>query len=252
MAQETKLNINRVTSYLDRIRAYKIVLDGVEVGQITAGESFDMTISPGEHRILLKIDWCRSNMLDFTAQAGAEVTLNCGSSLTGWRIFMVFLYVSFLRDKYLWIQEGAKTITKKPKDFPIISKNLQLVVLILFIIFAFSFVIGPVIKTKLELPPASVSSESLAIMKVIGIALSVIGLLLPWFFQWYLSKETLAIGRSRQGSFILLFGYILLISPVAYGLILFTFGMHLAEFYYFIGASVIVGIGWGVYNYVKA
>jgi hypothetical protein len=235
MAQETKLNINRVTSFADRIRAYIIVLDGVEVGQITAGESFDMAISPGEHRILLKIDWCRSNKLDFTAQAGTEVTLNCGSSLTGWRIFMVFLYVSFLRDRYLWIQEGTKIITKKPNDLPTISKSMQLVVLMVFVIFALSFVIVPVIKTKLGLPPASVSSKSLTIMKVIGIALSVYGLSLPWFFQWYLSKETLAIGQSRQGTFILLLGYIFLISPVVYGLILFTYGMHLAEFYYFIG-----------------
>ena len=87
MTEEAKLNLNRVTSFSDSLRAYSIVLDGAVVGHIKAGESVDIPVHPGKHQIFLKIDWCRSNILDFTAQTGAEVTLNCGTNLTGWQIF---------------------------------------------------------------------------------------------------------------------------------------------------------------------
>ena len=105
MDQDTRVIINRLKSLSDSLREYIMVLDGAEIGRIRVGESFKMPISPGEHQIFLKIDWCRSNLLNFTAEEGIQVELECGSSLTGWRIFLGFLYISFWRDKYLWIRQ---------------------------------------------------------------------------------------------------------------------------------------------------
>lgn len=251
MTQNATLHVYRGTSYADRSRAYIVVLDGTEVGRIRAGESFAMTVSPGEHQVFLKIDWCRSNMYEFVAQAGSDVTLNCGSNLAGWRIFLGFLYISLWRDQYLWIREGAKMVSKPPKMMPPISKRTKLVVLIVFVIFALSFVIEPVVKTQLGLPSDIVSSQAFGIMKVVGILLSIFGLLMPWFTQRLLSRDSLTVSANRQEFLILLFGYLFLISPVIYGLILFTYGLPLTELYFFIGASVIMGVGWGTYNYVK-
>jgi len=251
MTEETMLNLNRVTSFSDSLRAYIIVLDGEEFGQIRAGESFNITISPGEHQIFLKIDWCRSNILVFTARPGAEISLNCGSSLTGWRILLAYLYIFLWRDQYLWIREGPKIVSMPPRELPTISKRMKLVLLIVFVIYALSFVIEPVMRARLELLPQSVSPQSLTIMKGIGIFLSILGLIMPWVIQRFLSRKSMMMNRSRQETLTLLFGYIFLISPIIYGLTLFHSGIPLAELYYFVGASIIMGIGWGTYNYVN-
>lgn len=100
----TLLNIARVTSYPDRLRSYKIVVDEKEMGIIKAGESVQVSIEPGNHRVYLKIDWCRSNIIEFTAKAEVEYKIECGSSLLGWRIFLALLYVTIWWDKYLWIR----------------------------------------------------------------------------------------------------------------------------------------------------
>lgn len=107
MDQETKLTIQRTKSFASILRSYKIVLDGKEIGWIDAGRSFSATITPGSHQIVLKIDWCRSNFLDFAAEQGCEVQLKCGTNIEGWKGLLVLIYITFLRDRYLWIRTQA-------------------------------------------------------------------------------------------------------------------------------------------------
>jgi hypothetical protein len=107
MNQEAKLTINRSSYYPDRWRAYKIMLDGKEIGRNKAGEIFSSNVTAGNHRVFLKIDWCRSNFIDFTAELGSQVQLLCGSSLEGWRIIFAIIYVTFLWDRYLWIRKSV-------------------------------------------------------------------------------------------------------------------------------------------------
>jgi len=107
MNQEAKLTISRPSYYPDRLRTYKIMLDGKEIGGIKAGETFSSNIPVGNHSVFLKIDWCRSNSIDFTANVDSQIQLLCGSSLEGWRIIIAVIYITFLWDKYLWIRKLA-------------------------------------------------------------------------------------------------------------------------------------------------
>jgi hypothetical protein len=126
-----------------------------------------------------------------------------------------------------------KDILDGNEKMPIIPKKTKLIVLIVFVIFTLSFLIEPSMKTRLGFHSDSVSAESLTIMKVVGILLSVYGLIVPWIIKPLLSRKTWMISQLRQETLILLLGYISLISPVIYGLILFNFGIPLEEFYYF-------------------
>jgi len=56
----TNLTVVRDSGYADRLRAYKIVLDGVVIGMIGNGETKTFPIVPGPHSLSLKIDWCGS------------------------------------------------------------------------------------------------------------------------------------------------------------------------------------------------
>ena len=62
------------------------------------------TIAPGDHQIHLEIDWCMSNILNFSARPGNEINFECGSSLSGGKSFLIMLYITIWRDKYLWLR----------------------------------------------------------------------------------------------------------------------------------------------------
>jgi hypothetical protein len=107
MSNQTQITVQRTTSYVDRLRAYKIKIDDVVVGKVKARDSVTMPIIPGRHLIVLRIDWCGSETIDFEVQPGEHVTFECGSSLQGWRILLGLLYITFLTNQYLWLRKTS-------------------------------------------------------------------------------------------------------------------------------------------------
>lgn len=107
MNNQAQITVQRTTSYADRLRAYKIKIDDVVVGKVKARDSVTMPIIPGRHSIVLRIDWCGSETIDFEVQPGQHVIFECGSSLQGWRILLVLLYITFLTNQYLWLHKTS-------------------------------------------------------------------------------------------------------------------------------------------------
>jgi hypothetical protein len=95
--------VSRDSGYADRLRDYRVLLDGGEIGRLgNAGEkSFD--IAPGAHQLMLKIDWGRSNVVAFDISQDQNIAFRCGSSLRGWRVLLAIYYVSFGFRNYLWL-----------------------------------------------------------------------------------------------------------------------------------------------------
>lgn len=82
----TVLKLRRVSNmWRDRSRAYRVLLDGDEVGRLRPGQLFECNIAPGAHRLALKIDFGGSvpvdfeaapaNVVCFTAEPGSFVDL---------------------------------------------------------------------------------------------------------------------------------------------------------------------------------
>ena len=101
LAADAVIRVKRSTSYVDRIRAYRILVDGQEMARLDAGQSVDLPVVSGRHTIVAKIDWCSSPTLNVTICDGETVNFECGSNLRGLRIFLAIIYVLFLRDQYL-------------------------------------------------------------------------------------------------------------------------------------------------------
>lgn len=97
------IKINRPCEYTDIFREYKIILDDEEIGKIKSGESKRFQVSQGKHTIYLKIGYCMSNKIKFYAIKDRCIEFDCGNSMEGWRTFMAFIYMTFLQNKYLWI-----------------------------------------------------------------------------------------------------------------------------------------------------
>ena len=98
------IKINRATGFVDKNKCYKIMLDEHQIGVIHDGQTKTFDLPKGEHIIYLKIDWCRSNKLKFVIEDGQTVEFDCGNALKGWRILLDMLYVTILKNHYLWVK----------------------------------------------------------------------------------------------------------------------------------------------------
>lgn len=104
---EMIIKIKRDSGFVDKIRAYKIVLDGDVVGKIMEGEHIEIDVAPGNHQVYLKIDWCKSNTVEFEVSE-TMLDFECGSSLRGerfWLPFIELIYITFKRNQYLWLRK---------------------------------------------------------------------------------------------------------------------------------------------------
>jgi hypothetical protein len=95
-----RIEIWREDKFKDAARAYQAELDGQVIGKINRGESIGFDVQPGKHRLRLKIDWCSSPGLDFEIQTGQILKFSCGNNVPP---LLIFAYITFLRDKYLWL-----------------------------------------------------------------------------------------------------------------------------------------------------
>ncbi len=98
------IKINRKKGYIDEFREYEVILDNNYLGNIDAGETKNFEVTSGNHTIFLKIDWCRSNKLDFHVSENEVIEFECGNSITGWKRLFCIIYIIFLKNKYLWIK----------------------------------------------------------------------------------------------------------------------------------------------------
>ena len=63
--------------WVDRARAYHLIIDDEDRGEIRRGERRTIEVEPGTVEVFLKIDWCRSHTLSLDLDEGSEVHLRC-------------------------------------------------------------------------------------------------------------------------------------------------------------------------------
>jgi hypothetical protein len=86
----------------DRLRSYKVELDGRIVGRLRSGESTDFTVEPGHHRLRMKGDLTGSQTLSFEIKKGAVAHFECqpnGHSLTA----LIDTFKSIGKQGNMWI-----------------------------------------------------------------------------------------------------------------------------------------------------
>lgn len=104
------MKIVRDSGYADRLRAYDVVLDGNKVGKIGNGETREFPVSNGQHDLSLKIDWCGSKVIRFTAAAGDVLTFDAKSNLRGPAVIGALWRAFFARKSWIsLVQRGTST-----------------------------------------------------------------------------------------------------------------------------------------------
>ena len=74
----TDLVLRRGGGFRDILRAYRIIVDGREVGKINRNSEIRIPVSAGKHAVQLKIDWCSSSELIISVADGISMALECG------------------------------------------------------------------------------------------------------------------------------------------------------------------------------
>jgi hypothetical protein len=105
----SSITVTRESGYTDRLRAYTILVDDIEIGRIRDGETCSFPLASGHHQIRLKIDWCGSETLSFELPSGGCAMFSCGSPLRGPALVLALLYVLFRRNQYIWLRHGRHT-----------------------------------------------------------------------------------------------------------------------------------------------
>jgi hypothetical protein len=97
-----QLKLSRIAAGRDRLRKYRILVDGKSVGKIADDSDWSTDLDPGRHTLQLKIDWKCSPRLEVEVARDAVTRLECGP--TGGPIDG--LAQIFQRsDRYLYLRE---------------------------------------------------------------------------------------------------------------------------------------------------
>lgn len=74
------LTLRREASWSAHLRAFQIFIDGQPQGTIKEDETSHISLTPGPHRLRLRVDWCRSPEVEFQVAAGEAVAYACRAS----------------------------------------------------------------------------------------------------------------------------------------------------------------------------
>lgn len=71
----SKLRVRRGYGWADKLRGYKILVNGAEVGVINHGSVFELEVPSGSLIIQGRIDWCRSSPLKVKVDPGQTIEI---------------------------------------------------------------------------------------------------------------------------------------------------------------------------------
>jgi len=101
------LEITRSSEYANRLRKIKLFLDGKHLDSISNGETMRFEIAAGNHLLQAKVDWCTSNVINFSVAADAtkSFTMTSFAKNNSFGIFAAIYYITLGANKYLQLEE---------------------------------------------------------------------------------------------------------------------------------------------------
>ena len=85
------ITIQRTSENFNRLRDFRIYIDGEKIGTIADGETKDFIIFSGQHSIVAKIDWCSSPEISFDIKDTDTKTFKVGGFKGGNTIVLIMI-----------------------------------------------------------------------------------------------------------------------------------------------------------------
>jgi hypothetical protein len=119
-----EIALTRPTDYrVDRLRAYRIFIDGKKMARIKPGETKVFTVAPGQHDLQLKIDWASSERLRVNIGDSDRAEFVCAPQITqneiSFKVGFKLIYLLTLKHKryislHLHDEQTIKTGSEVP------------------------------------------------------------------------------------------------------------------------------------------
>jgi hypothetical protein len=96
------LNLVRGSGYTDRLRSYKIFVNGAQVGTLARNSGLDIEIPSGPLTIEARIDWGRSRPLTIEATPNQKIEVEV---LSHWGALLSLWAITFGFRRYLTLKQ---------------------------------------------------------------------------------------------------------------------------------------------------
>jgi hypothetical protein len=118
----SRIILTRVVDYFAMWRKYRVFVDGQKVGTILYRKTEYLSVRPGRHRVQVRIDWWRSNLVSIDIAEGEDIYLECGSNLKGWRWTLAW-FSMLLPKGWLWLRIAPNKSLNVDCLEPLVSCN---------------------------------------------------------------------------------------------------------------------------------
>jgi hypothetical protein len=98
------IKVRRGSEWVGRLRAYRVLLDGTDIGHIRRNEEQTFPLPAGNHELQIKVDWCSSEPLRFSIAEAETATFECGSNAGP---FSALYFVIFRPKTFFWVRRTA-------------------------------------------------------------------------------------------------------------------------------------------------
>jgi len=92
----SKIIIQRTSENFNRLRDYRIYIDGEKIGTVADGETKDFVISEGQHSIIAKIDWASSPEISFDIKDSETEIFKVGGFKGGNQLILIMTGLAIL------------------------------------------------------------------------------------------------------------------------------------------------------------
>ena len=83
------------------MRSYVLEVDGEPRGKVANGDTLEIDLPPGSHRVQMRIDWCGSHEL--VVDGSADTRLHCAP---GTNPFLGLLYITLWPNDYIKLRRA--------------------------------------------------------------------------------------------------------------------------------------------------
>lgn len=94
--------------YANRLRRFKIVIDGEPVGRLSPGEGRTFDVPAGSHTVCATIDWCRSRKLTLERSERDNAHLVCGNPPLATPLAIFWITLGCRRFPQLAVMAGSQ------------------------------------------------------------------------------------------------------------------------------------------------
>jgi hypothetical protein len=85
----------------DRKYPYRVLVDGVPRAEVADDSTVQIGLTPGEHRVQLRVKWCGSREVAFTIEPGEILRMECRPKGMP---ALALLYITLWRNHYIALE----------------------------------------------------------------------------------------------------------------------------------------------------